>query len=543
MSKKITLISIAAMLILAITLSGCGTKYALNIVTVGQGNVTPISGATYQAGTVVELKPTSADGYAFDHWGGPDGALVRADRILMDGNKYIAATFTKLKHELDVSIEPATAGTVDTVIVIPEKGLYDAEHGQTVRLIAKANPGYMFDHWDVGETANVKDIVMDGDKTATAHFVPVLTGRVLGIRTLEPLAGVTVSFSDGGTAVTDADGYWIKKYDPSSPPASPVTVAPVADGVNDIWETHTPSSVTVSWPVKEIIFALEGYRFTNMWGSEGAGDGQFNYPKGVEVDQAGNLFVVDYLNCRVQKFTSEGVFITKWGSFGDGDGQFRNPRGIAMDAEGNFYVTDASNNRIQKFTSEGVFITKWGSFGNGDGQFSQPYGLATDAEGNIYAVDAGNSRIQKFDSEGVFITKWGSSGLGEGQFYQPCGLATDGEGNIYVADGGGVDPRIQKFTNEGVFLTTWGHFGAGDGQFRDPRGMAADANGNIYVVDAGSNRVQKFTSEGVFLARWGYFGTGDGRFDNPQDITLDGLGNIYVADTFNHRVQKFEHLD
>ena len=349
MPNKIALISIALMLILAITLSGCGAKYTLSIVVVGQGTVTPNSGVTYQAGTVAELKPTSAEGYAFDHWGGPDGALVKADRILMDGNKYIAATFTKLQYELDISVEPAAAGTVVAAIVIPEKSLHDAEHGQTVRLIAKPTLGYAFDHWEVGETSNIKDIVMDGDKTVTAHFVPVLAGRVLGVRTLTPLAGMTVSFSDGGTAVTDADGYWVKKYDPASPPASPVIVKPVADDLICVGETHTPSSVTVNWPVKEIIFALEGYRFAKMWGSEGAGDGQFNKPRGVATDQTGNIYVADSINHRIQKFDSEGAFIAKWGSSGADAGQFNGSYGITLDGLGNVYVTELTSHRIQKF--------------------------------------------------------------------------------------------------------------------------------------------------------------------------------------------------
>ena len=36
------------------------------------------------------------------------------------------------------------------------------------------------------------------------------------------------------------------------------------------------------------------------------------------------------------------------------------PNGIAVDSSGNVYVADADNNRIQKFNSNGTFITKWG---------------------------------------------------------------------------------------------------------------------------------------------------------------------------------------
>ena len=51
------------------------------------------------------------------------------------------------------------------------------------------------------------------------------------------------------------------------------------------------------------------------------------------------------------------------------------------------YVADSSNNRIQKFDSNGNFITKWGTEGTGDGQFSNPDGIAVDSSGNVYVAD------------------------------------------------------------------------------------------------------------------------------------------------------------
>ena len=68
-----------------------------------------------------------------------------------------------------------------------------------------------------------------------------------------------------------------------------------------------------------------------------------------------------------------------------------------MDSSDNVYVGDfGENNRIQKFDSNGNFITKWGTEGIGDGQFDEPTGIALDSSGNVYVVDRGNSRIQLF---------------------------------------------------------------------------------------------------------------------------------------------------
>src|SRR5262249_17111995 len=91
-------------------------------------------------------------------------------------------------------------------------------------------------------------------------------------------------------------------------------------------------------------------------------------------------------------------FLTKWGSSGTGDGQFSGPHAVAADAAGNVYVADSVNNRIEKFTSAGAFLTKWGSLGTGDGQVNFPTGVAADAAGNIYVADSANDRIEKFTS-------------------------------------------------------------------------------------------------------------------------------------------------
>ncbi|MCK4471945.1 MAG: 6-bladed beta-propeller, partial [Anaerolineae bacterium] len=72
--------------------------------------------------------------------------------------------------------------------------------------------------------------------------------------------------------------------------------------------------------------------------------------------------------------------ILTWGSQGKGQGQFQDPRGIAVDQDGNVYVADSGNNRIQVFDSSGKFLTQWGGEGDGPGQFKEPWGIAVDAE-------------------------------------------------------------------------------------------------------------------------------------------------------------------
>ena len=127
----------------------------------------------------------------------------------------------------------------------------------------------------------------------------------------------------------------------------------------------------------------------------------------------------------------------QFGSYKSENFTIGGPSGIDVDSSGNVYVGDVGNGRIQKFDSDGNFITKWGSYGTEDGQFDYPNGIAVDSSDNVYVSEVGNHRIQKFDSNGNFITKWGSFGMRAGTFDLPGDIAIDSKtGNVYVYNEG-----------------------------------------------------------------------------------------------------------
>jgi len=280
-----------------------------------------------------------------------------------------------------------------------------------------------------------------------------------------------------------------------------------------------------------------GYSFLGTWGTQGAGNGSFDFPRGIAIDDSDNVYAADSENDRIQKFDSNGTFLTKWGTFGSGNGEFSYPAMIAIDSSGNVYISDWDNQRIQKFDPNGTFITKWGGFGSGNGEFDGPDGIAVDNSGNVYVSDYHNSRIQKFDSNGTFLTSWGAGGSDNGQFSYPEGIAIDDSGNVYVADSG--NHRIQKFDSNGTFLTKWGTSGSGNGEFYWPGGVAIDNVGNVYVSEWEQNRIQKFGPNGAFITKWGTSGWENGQFFQAFGIAVNSLRNVYVVDIYNHRVQFF----
>lgn len=199
---------------------------------------------------------------------------------------------------------------------------------------------------------------------------------------------------------------------------------------------------------------------------------------------------------------SNGTFVSKWGSHGSDDGQFYAPMAITIDSSGYVYVTDYDDGRIQKFSPNGKFISKWYQ------SSIVPYGIAVDSSGNIYIVDS--SYVNKYDSNGTFITKWDSIRVPDNQGgwgYAGCpqAIAIDSFDNIYVAYSEvypySLNPAIliQKFTSDGTFITAWGSHGSGDGQFSLPigiTGIAVDLLGKYaYVTEYFNYRVQKFAQE------------------------------------------------
>ena len=263
------------------------------------------------------------------------------------------------------------------------------------------------------------------------------------------------------------------------------------------------------------------------------------------VDGSGNhvIFVSEDIQNQVQEFTPAGGLIRTFGTgLGSGLGQLNAPRDAATDSAGNVYVADYNNNRIAKFSPTGAPLKGWGTRGSANGQFIRPYGVAVDAANRVYVADSDNNRIQQFSATGGYLRTYGTPGTGSKQFFQlrRVAVGTGSSPLVYGADLWGN--KILRFSQTGVYQAIYGGTPGPNGGFNEPSGLAVDSQ--TFVSDSVNQRVQRFaTATGAWQLSFGNRGWGKTDltgFNWPRDITINSATNtIWVSDTKNNRLLQF----
>ncbi len=141
-------------------------------------------------------------------------------------------------------------------------------------------------------------------------------------------------------------------------------------------------------------------KFILQWGGHGSELGQFLRPQKMEFDRAGLLWVTDACNHRLQVFDVSGPapkIVKTWGEYGHAPGQLAYPYDLHLDeAAGAIYLCEFGNHRVQKFTLDGKFLGGWGRNGRQAGELDQPWGITRDSLGRMYVIDTYNHRVQRF---------------------------------------------------------------------------------------------------------------------------------------------------
>jgi sugar lactone lactonase YvrE len=179
--------------------------------------------------------------------------------------------------------------------------------------------------------------------------------------------------------------------------------------------------------------------------------GELYLPHSVATDTNGNVFIADTYRVRVRKVDTNGVMsdVAGYGIIngfsGDGgpatNAQLTRPKGVALDPAQNLFVVDTLNQRVRMVDSNGVINTVVGNgAGSPNGAFGGDGGLATSGSleepvavafgpsGNMYIADSWNDRIRFVPFGGLPRLALSNVSLTNNGSY--CVVVTDSSGSV-----------------------------------------------------------------------------------------------------------------
>jgi len=194
--------------------------------------------------------------------------------------------------------------------------------------------------------------------------------------------------------------------------------------------------------------------FVRQFGSGNQGKivtaSSFYGPRQLAVAPNGNLYVADTGNERIQVYGPTGTHLFNIGTGSHvaaqmtAPGSFDEPSGVAVDAKGVVYVADYWNKRVQRFTLTGAYLSSYPVAGWVTQDYQEPY-LAVDNKGHLFATDAPainqhvNHVLELDATTGATIHALGSGTVGTaGALTQLSGVAIGPDGALYIADPGAV---------------------------------------------------------------------------------------------------------
>jgi hypothetical protein len=185
---------------------------------------------------------------------------------------------------------------------------------------------------------------------------------------------------------------------------------------------------------------------------------------------------------------------------------FNNPTDIVRDSAGNLYVMDSGNRRIQKLDTEGTFIKTIGRKGQGPGEFERAYSMDIDNEDNLFVLDV-SKRIEVFSSEGnpLRSIKFRAFSGGQIRILKP-GLIVRGGALDYGIVTGSVKelPKLLELVDRNgrtklVFGEAKDYGDSNTNFFANRFIFDTDAEKNIYLSFLVQNRIEKYTPDGRIL--------------------------------------------
>ncbi len=275
----------------------------------------------------------------------------------------------------------------------------------------------------------------------------------------------------------------------------------------------------------------------------------FHEPRGMAFAPNGDLWVTDTVHHQFVRFNSAGHIVATCGqraAEGTQLGQFNWPRGIAVDnATGNLWIADTKQHQLQVLT-EGcgpIGFVKNNPAGADTRSFNWPYDIAIrQSDRWAFVVDTQNHRIKAYDvGNAVFpadnkgplpcsVCVFGTRGTANVNFKFPSGVAVGPNGDVFVADRG--NNRIQELSFDPTTGFKWVRTWNAGGTLHEPEGVAVDSTGRVIVADSADNQMVVMTAPNTVEA------TVPG-LNHPAAVEVGPDDRIYLADTYDDVVRTY----
>ncbi|HUS81951.1 MAG TPA: NHL repeat-containing protein, partial [Dehalococcoidia bacterium] len=255
------------------------------------------------------------------------------------------------------------------------------------------------------------------------------------------------------------------------------------------------------------------------------GAGQLNLPTDVTVDAAGNIYVSDGKNNRIQIFGSDGSLLRTLQP--SGDEAFHEPWSVALGEDGSIYVSDTWHyeaiGRVAKYDADLNLL--WAT--DETTGFYGPRDILPLPDGSVLVADTGNKRIVKLGPTGEVVAMYGAAGADPGQFNEPVGLALGPNGDIYVADT--WNGRVQRFDSNFTSLSEFAVKGWSSTEVTAKPYLLVLPDGRVIISNPANARIELYDEQGEPVVAWELPAAESAR-GRPVGMTLDGQGFLYIAD-------------
>jgi hypothetical protein len=205
---------------------------------------------------------------------------------------------------------------------------------------------------------------------------------------------------------------------------------------------------------------------------------------------------------------------------------FNEPSDIVRDSAGNLYILDSGNNRIQKLDSEGKFIKTIGRKGQGPGEFQAAFSMDIDNEDNLFVFDVRSRRIEVLSSEGkpLRTIKFRAFSMSQIRLLKTGLIVRGGSLDFGIVMGTLKKlPKLLEVADQGgrtkLACGEATDYGDGNTDWHANRfDFDTDAEKNICLSFQSQNRIEKYAPDGKLL--W--------RADRPLNYRTDVIEKGFI---------------